>query len=121
VQKYLNTARKYGPDQIIETAEEDFDLTDEEYTDLWNRMQRWNKTHKWEKGKWVKRDAPKPVICEGCGEQIPVEQMNVGGRKRRFHDNNNKCKQLAYRNRRKAERERAAQARRERLANRAKA
>jgi hypothetical protein len=100
VQKYLDTARKYGPDCIIETAEEDEDLSDDDYYDLVARMERWNKNWRWEKGKWVRKAAPKPVICEGCGEEIPIDQIQVGGRKRRYHDNGNVCKQLAYRKRR---------------------
>jgi hypothetical protein len=102
VQKYLDTARKYGPDQVLETAEEDEDLTDDEYNDLWYRMEAWNKKWKWNEKtrKWEEKKPPKPVICEGCGKEIPPEQMNEGGRKRRFHNNGNVCKQLAYRKRR---------------------
>lgn len=91
---------------ILETAEEDEDLTDADWEDLWQRMQRWQK--EWAYGKedgkgpirWYRKKPPKPVYCEGCGKEIPASQLNGGGRKRKYHDNGNVCKQLAYRKRR---------------------
>lgn len=105
VQKYLDTARKFGPDCLLETAEEDTDLTDDEYYDLVARMAIWHKNWRWipKKG-WEKKAPPKPVICEGCGEEIPISRMQVAGRKRLYHDNGGVCKQLAYRKRRAKER-----------------
>ena len=105
VQKYLDVARKYGPDCILETAFDDDDMSDEDYYDLEARMNTWLQKWRWTPKKgWERKADPKPVICEGCGEEIPLDQMSVGGRKRRYHDNNNKCKQLAYRKRRQRER-----------------
>lgn len=120
VLKYLETARKHGPECILETAYEDEDLTDEEYFDLKDRLDRWMFKFKWVKEggkfKWVEKAPPKPIICEGCGEPIPPEQNNPHGRKRKYHDNGNVCKQLAYRNRERARRDKAAAERKRRLA-----
>jgi len=101
VQQYLDHARRYGPEGILETAEEDEDLTDEEWEDLWHRMQNWASKYVWnaKTRKWEDKPAAKPVYCEGCGEVIPPEQINEGGRRRKYHDNNGVCKQLAYRKR----------------------
>lgn len=107
VLSYLNHAKRNGPDCVLETAEEDEDLTDEEWEILWQRMTNWDLKYKWDPKtrKWIEKQAPKPILCEGCGEPIPPEQMVEGGRPRKFHDNNGRCKQLAYRKRRQKARE----------------
>jgi hypothetical protein len=101
VQQYLDHARRHGPEEILETAEFDEDLTDEEWGDLWQRMHRWTERYRWNEKtrKWEDKPAAKPIICEGCGEIIPPSQINNNGRRRKYHDNNGVCKQLAYRKR----------------------
>jgi hypothetical protein len=107
---YLRVLQKYGSECLIETAEEDPQMSEEALVELEQAIRTKEKYYKWEKAKWVKRKI-KVKLC-ACGCERPVK-VGSNGRLSRYHSE--ECKAKATR---KKDQTRRAKSRAERDAER---
>jgi hypothetical protein len=99
---YVHQVQQYGPEEVMEVATRDQNLSDTEKGSLKAMIESKLRTHKFKDGSWIPT-RQHVRVCEGCGLDLGAS----AGPRRRFHSDN--CRMKAAR--KKAEEAFAAEAR----------